>query len=105
MPSTGWFQCPNELIDCDTLSGSEKLVLLSLLRHRNAEFGTCFPSVPTIMRETGLGNKWVSKMIKSLEEKELIEVRREKGKPNIYYLPKVEELGEKLTSVLYTPVY
>ena len=102
MPTAGWFQCPSALIDCDTLSGSEKLVLLALLRHRDNTYGTCFPSVVTLMKETGLCRQWVVKHIASLEEKELIEVRRTKGKPNIYYLPQIEELAIRIQSVLYS---
>ena len=75
----------------ENITSSEKFVLLVLANRVNQETGQCFPSLNTIARETCLTQRGVQKIIKSLEQKNLITVERSKqanGKnaPNQYAL-------------------
>lgn len=79
----GWFKCPNELMDCESLTGSEKLVLLSLLRYGGLE-RECWPSLTTIGKTADLGKKWTIKILKGLEEKGIISVIRTPMQVNRY---------------------
>ena len=56
-----------------TLSPSEKLVLVALSWHHNAETGRCDPGRARIAEETGLHERTVTEAIQTLREKGLLE--------------------------------
>lgn len=51
---------------------SGRMVYRALLRYANRETWSCFPSVKTIVNDTGLSERTVRKQIKILVEEELI---------------------------------
>ena len=63
-------------------------VYVVLARYANARTQTCFPSIPTIMREGGIGNRnTVIAAIKRLEDHNIIVVEHSNGRrSNLYIL-------------------
>ncbi|HFG9748235.1 TPA: conserved phage C-terminal domain-containing protein [Clostridioides difficile] len=66
-----WFWVENDLIDREDLTIYEKMIYMTLVRHLN-ENSFCFPSHKTISKKSGCSESQVKKVIKSLENKELI---------------------------------
>ncbi|OJT75034.1 hypothetical protein BM530_13570 [Clostridioides difficile] len=66
-----WFWVENDLIDREDLTIYEKMIYITLVRHLN-ENSFCFPSHKTISKKSGCSESQVKKVIKSLENKELI---------------------------------
>ena len=65
---------------------TQKAVLIALANYANEHGGSCFPSVATIMRCTGLSERAVSPAIKWLEENGLIVANRKTGRVTHYQL-------------------
>ena len=59
---------------CECSSVSEKLVLVTLAWHANAEGDSCWPSVPTLMRMTCLSESPVRRALASLRKRGWIQV-------------------------------
>lgn len=103
-----FFIIDNELIDRDDLKPLERLIYICLSRFADYNTKTCYPNEETLLRITGIKDKrtlrtWIS----NLEEKNLIEVIREKGKSNFYKLKAVtknattsEKAGTKIDTTL-----
>lgn len=67
------------------LPATEKLVLLALADCANDE-GECWPSIATIKRKTGAGERTIQRAIRSLEECGVVTRREVFGKGNRYLL-------------------
>ena len=68
------------------LKGPPLPVLCSIATHYNGQPSSSYPSLSTIMEETGYSRLAVWKAILFLEEVGLLEVERQQGKPNSYTL-------------------
>jgi hypothetical protein len=60
----------------EVVSPNEKFVLLALNEHADADGANCYPSRATLASETGLKSETISRLIKSLKAKGLIEVKK-----------------------------
>ena len=74
------------LWDDKRLSGNEKLVLISLLRHYNMEKRRAWPSLNTIAEECNFSRVVVWQTLKLLEEKGFIRTEKNIGKVTRYEL-------------------
>lgn len=74
------------LWDDKRLSGNEKLVLISLLRHYNMEKRRAWPSLNTIAEECDFSRVVVWKTLKTLETKGFVRTEKEAGKVTRYEL-------------------
>ena len=93
---TNWFWIDNALIDREDITAGEMLLYMVLARYVNRNTGYAFPSIDTLKAKTGIKDiRTIVKYANSLEEKGLIEIIKEKGKPNKYYLKNVEEVPTK----------
>ena len=87
----GWFWLENNLIDREDLEAYEKLLYMALARYADSN-GKCFPGLDLLMKVSGIGSRrTLTKYLRSLEEKGLIEIKKRIGKGNIYFLKNVEE--------------
>lgn len=66
-----WFWLENALVDREDLSVYEKMIYIILARYSNEE-SFCFPSHKTISKKCGCSESQVKKVIKNLEDKQLI---------------------------------
>ena len=81
------FLCvPVALIDDMTLSGAEKLVMISLISHYDADWYRSYPTRQMIAEEAGLTPTWVTKTLKDLEAKGIIRIEREPGYVSQYHI-------------------
>ena len=74
------------LWDDKRLSGNEKLVLISLLRHYNMEKRRAWPSLNTIAEECDFSRVVVWQTLKTLETKGFVRTEKEAGKVTRYEL-------------------
>lgn len=87
----GWFWLENNLIDREDLEAYEKLLYMALARYADSN-GKCFPGLDLLMKVSGIGSRrTLTKYLRSLEEKGLIEIKKRIGKGNIYFLKNVGE--------------
>ncbi len=94
-PERDFTECYHDFMDCDWLSGEEKIIFLSLKRFldEKSNDGKVYPTIATIQKMTGWGNQKVIKYIKSLVKKGVIKsIRQGLGKPNIYILSDYPEM-------------
>lgn len=79
----------HDFIDCTLLNGDEKLIYMVLKRFMDFRYdsGEAFPSIETLCRLTEKTRPTITKTIKSLQKKGVIEVvRRGLNKSNLYKL-------------------
>lgn len=84
-----FLKCYLDFIDCDLLTGEEKIIFLILKRFLDvrADQGDVFPSLETVCRLSGMTKNTVRKHIKSLQEKGVVTVkRRGLTKSNLYII-------------------
>jgi len=82
------------------LPPAEKLVLLSLADNASDD-GHCFPSVPTIVRRTGLSRRSVQRVITALTDRGHLSVQERHGRSSTYRLH--PRHGDAPTGVTMTP--
>jgi hypothetical protein len=70
-----FFKIPNSVIDEAALGAYEIAVFAVLARHRNTITGECFPGIAKIAKVAGISRPRVTKSIKLLEAKGLVEIR------------------------------
>ena len=66
------------------IKSTSRLVLRSLVDYANEETGECYPSIDTIMENTGLGERAFYRAIKELIEVGLLTKQKRKRKTNLY---------------------
>ena len=79
-----YFIVPNAVADDESLPGTEKLVLYSLLRYVNQEQKKAWPSHETIARKAGLKRRCVVDALKRLETKGVVKIDRKHGHTSTY---------------------
>jgi len=77
-------QIPNVVLRDDKLTPTEKLVWIVIKSHEWNGDG-CWPSASSIAKETGYHRVTVSRAVRGLEEKEIITVSKQPGRPNLYH--------------------
>lgn len=100
----GWFWLENNLIDREDIEAYEKLLYMALARYADSN-GKCFPGLELLMRVSGIGSRrTLTKYLRSLQEKGLIEIKKRIGKGNIYLLKNIPDrpgadlhVGAKMT--------
>ena len=73
-------------IEMNGLTPTENHVLLLLANRHNKDSGLCYPSIPRICTESGLGRSTVIRAIKRLEGRGLLTIEKTFGKSNYYRL-------------------
>ncbi|MBC2855318.1 helix-turn-helix domain-containing protein [Cetobacterium sp. 2A] len=97
--STDWFWLENEIVDRIDLEPMERLLYVVLARHANNHTSESFPSEETLCLKTGVKDKrTIRKYINSLELKNMIEVKREQGKSNRYFLKNIKVVSKNETT-------
>ena len=76
----------NWAFDLPLKKPTQKAVLIALANYADKQGGSCFPSIATIMRCTGLSERAVSPAIKWLEDNGLIVADRKPGRVTQYQL-------------------
>lgn len=100
-----FFVCENSIIDREDLKPSERLIYICLVRFADYNSRTCFPSEDKLLTVTGIKDKrTLRRWINSLEEKGLIEVKRDNGKSNFYVLKECKPVANFDTGSIETPV-
>ena len=85
-----WFWLDNALVDREDIGAMEKLIYMMLARFADQN-GKCFPSQEKLCRISGVKDyRTIVKYIEALEKKGLVEVKKRRGKLNIYYLKNVD---------------
>ena len=82
----------NPLIDDKSLTVTEKMVLISLLRYMNKDQQRSWPSTRLLAENLGLSQLWIRRTLNRLEEKGLIKSEKKAGCVTRY-----EVLTEKLS--------
>lgn len=72
------------------VSSSSRTVYRALLHYANRETWSCFPSIKTIAKDTGMSRSTIMRCLKELEQEELIlrvsRFRKDNGKTsNMYF--------------------
>jgi len=73
----------NFILDDDTLSCQEKMILWVLYRYDHGK-GECWPAKETIQKNSGIGRDKINEVIKSLEKKKWIEILKGLRRSNTY---------------------
>lgn len=94
----GYTNLPNSFIDDQELTGSEKLVMLSLYRFYNTAQRRAWPSIQTIADCARLKRAWTIETLKSLEQKGYIRAEKSAGK-NTHYEILTRPLSRPVQSV------
>jgi predicted transcriptional regulator len=76
----------NAVLDNPGLSSSDLMVYLVLMRYMNNKTKVCYPSIKTIMKRAGLGQRTVYRCLNNLEHLKLIYRDRLKGRSNKYII-------------------
>ena len=87
-----------DLWDDKRLSCIERVVLISLLRHYNAEKRRAWPSLDAIAEEIDRSRVVVWRNMKTLEEKGYVRTEKQVGKVTLYELPFIDTPISKINS-------
>ncbi|MGL4866091.1 MAG: helix-turn-helix domain-containing protein [Cetobacterium sp.] len=94
-----WFWLENDIVDRIDLEPLERLLYMVLARHSNENTSESFPGEETLCLKSGIKDKrTIRKYIQNLENKGLVEVKREKGKSNRYYLKNAKLVTSDVTA-------
>lgn len=94
-----WFWLENDIVDRIDLEPLERLLYMVLARHSNEDTSESFPGEETLCLKSGIKDKrTIRKYIQNLENKGLVEVKREKGKSNRYYLKNAKLVTTDVTT-------
>lgn len=95
-----WFWLENDIVDRIDLEPLERLLYMVLARHSNESTSESFPGEETLCLKSGIKDKrTIRKYIQNLENKGLVEVKREKGKSNRYYLKNAKLVTSDVTAL------
>jgi predicted transcriptional regulator len=94
----GFFMIDNEVADDVRITHKEMAVYMVLCRHLNQETGSCFPSLPTIGKKTGMSKNTVIKALNTLIDigyvtKEKRSSKEQGDMSNVYYINDVHNLN------------
>lgn len=94
----GFFMIDNEVADDVRITHKEMAVYMVLCRHLNQETGSCFPSLPTIGKKTGMSKNTVIKSLNTLIDigyvtKEKRSSKEQGDMSNVYYINDVHKLN------------
>lgn len=79
----------NSIHNDNNLSLEEKFLLTLLIKYHNHELNYAYPSYEVLMTECSTNRKAkISKIVKSLSEKEYITIKKTKGNKSLYFLNK-----------------
>lgn len=96
-----WFWIENDLVDREDLKPMERLLYIILARYSDNKSGESFPSEETLCAKSGVKDKRTIRIyIESLEKKGLIDVKRQLGKSNRYFLKSIKLVTKNETSKL-----
>lgn len=94
----------HDFLDSDLINGKEKLVFILLKRYLNFKYdergisGEVYPTLDTLAKQSGMSRKTVSALIKQLEKKGVLQIKRQGStKPNIYTLKDFSEMWNAKT--------
>ena len=76
----------NSLLRELDVKGNTQLLLIHLISYESKEFGYAYPTLPTLLKDTGLSRNTILKCLNELEEKGYIKRVKEKGINNKYYI-------------------
>ena len=83
---SGFVMLPHSLLLDDRLTRTSLIIFWVLTMHMFRGKDYCFPSLPTIAKESRLDKRTVMRATKVLEKYGYLEIQREKGQVNKYYL-------------------
>ena len=69
----------NSLLRELDVKGNTQLLLIHLISYESKEFGYAYPTLPTLLKDTGLSRNTILKCLNELEEKGYIKRVKEKG--------------------------
>lgn len=84
-PRRKFTKLPNSIIDDEKLSCQEKMVYAVLLRY-GFKKGECWPSLKTLIKKSRVSRWKIFSVLKSLNHKGYIEIKKAKGVVNRYLL-------------------
>lgn len=93
--SGDWFWTHKQIIFRKDLLSSDKLVYCGLACYANNQSQSLFPSIARLKDDLGIGKNTLIRSLKKLEQTGYIEVKRETGRHNIYFLLKVKTAKTK----------
>ena len=79
-----WFK-KLDAISKSGLTANERLVLIMLTKYENNTTGKCWPSGPTICKDTGLSRATVHRCFRSLRSKGVVTTKRRRNPKNGYF--------------------
>jgi hypothetical protein len=91
---------PTILIDAESIGVGHWAVYLAIRSHRNSKTKRCDPSVETIARETGLGEKTVKRKRNELKRLNILDWKRRKQRTCLYCFPFEDDPFEKVLPTL-----
>jgi hypothetical protein len=91
---------PTILIDAESIGVGHWAVYLAIRSHRNSKTKRCDPSVETIARETGLGEKTVKRKRNELKRLNILGWKRRKQRTCLYRFPFEDDPFEKVLPTL-----
>lgn len=84
VPWTPIPKCLVSLVKDGKLKQIDVFVFLAIFSHKNNKTGLCFPSTPTLAKETGFVRATISASIKRLKGCPIIRTSHQPGCPNFY---------------------
>lgn len=83
-------QVPNNMLSDSGLTPKDILIYATIKSHMNNKTRSCFPSINTIVKESGVSKSTVIKCIKNLENNNYFKIKK-KGRSNLYVFSKYDK--------------